>query len=188
MKLSTVVFAGAGLFLAASLSSGQSLAEVARKEAERRKTIKTPSKVYTNEDVRGGTPLTTSAPAAAAGSQPAATPAGAAAGASGAKPEPTGGQEPVKDEKYWRNRVTDARAQLERSTLFLDALQTRANSLATDFVARDDPAQRAVIAADRGKVLAEMERVKAEIADLTKKITDIEDEARREGVPPGWVR
>jgi hypothetical protein len=55
-------------------------------------------------------------------------------------------------------------------------------------VARDDPAQRAVIAADRQKALAELERVKQEIGQHTKGIAAVQDEARRAGVPPGWLR
>ena len=34
--------------------SSQSLADIARKEEERRKTVKTQSKVYTNQDLRPG--------------------------------------------------------------------------------------------------------------------------------------
>jgi uncharacterized protein YoxC len=67
-------------------------------------------------------------------------------------------------------------------------LQSRINALATDFAARDDPFQRNQIAADRNKALAELDRVKKEIQDHTKAITDIQDEARKAGVPAGWVR
>jgi hypothetical protein len=55
-------------------------------------------------------------------------------------------------------------------------------------VNRDDPVQRSTIAAERQKALAEFDRVKQEIADQQKAITTIQDEARRAGVPPGWVR
>jgi hypothetical protein len=60
--------------------------------------------------------------------------------------------------------------------------------LSTDFVNRDDPAQRSTIAADRQKAMDELARVKAEIVQHTKAITDIQDEARRANVPAGWVR
>ena len=43
--------------------------------------------------------------------------------------------------------------------MFADALQTRINSLTNDFSARDDPYQRARIAEDRQKAMAEMDRV-----------------------------
>jgi hypothetical protein len=33
-----------------------------------------------------------------------------------------------------------------------------------------------------------MERVKQDIVDATRAIADIEEEARKAGVPPGWLR
>ena len=36
--------------------------------------------------------------------------------------------------------------------------------------------------------LAELERVRTEITQFQKSITDIEEEARRAGIPPGWLR
>ena len=69
-----------------------------------------------------------------------------------------------------------------------DSLQTRINSLTTDFVNRDDPAQKAKLESDRKAAVAELERVKKEIDGHNKAITAIEDEARRAGVPAGWLR
>jgi hypothetical protein len=77
---------------------------------------------------------------------------------------------------------------LQRTQIFMDSLQTRINSLTTDFVNRDDPAQRAKIETDRQQALAELERVKKELTDQQKAITAIEEEARRAGVPSGWLR
>ena len=84
--------------------------------------------------------------------------------------------------------MVTARAALDRTRLFADALQSRINALNTDFVNRDDPAQRSVIEQDRIKALAELERVKKEMAEQTKAIAAIQDEARKAGVPAGWVR
>jgi hypothetical protein len=36
--------------------------------------------------------------------------------------------------------------------------------------------------------ITEQERVKADISKQTKAIAEIEDEARRANVPPGWLR
>ena len=68
------------------------------------------------------------------------------------------------------------------------ALESRLNSLRTDFVNRDDPAQKAAIAQDTQKAKDEMARTKADLEKLKKEITDIQDEARKAGAPPGWVR
>jgi len=72
--------------------------------------------------------------------------------------------------------------------MFADSLQTRINSLTTDFINRDDPAQRAKLETDRKAALAELERVKKDMTDQTKAIAAIEEEARRAGVPAGWLR
>ena len=76
----------------------------------------------------------------------------------------------------------------DRNEMFAEALQTRINSLSTDFVNRDDPFQRAKIGEDRDKAIAELARVKGEIVRAKKQIEDIEEEARKAGVPPGWLR
>ncbi|HXH25279.1 MAG TPA: hypothetical protein VNI78_08530 [Vicinamibacterales bacterium] len=182
------------LLLFADLVSAQSLGEIARKEEERRKTIKSSGKVYTNESLK---------PAPAPPPPPAGSPAPAAREAvppspSGAQPAPgaqsgPGGQaqappEPKKDEAYWRDRIKAERDALARAQIFAEALQSRINALTADFAARDDPAQRDVIALDRQKALAELDRVKQEIQQHTKAIAAIQEEARRAGVPAGWVR
>jgi hypothetical protein len=171
----------------------QSLGELAREEAARRSAAPE-GKVYTNADL----PATAPAPAAAAGDQTPSTPAtpaaqddkgtaGAADAKAGAKSDATKKDE-KKDEAYWREHMKAAREGKARAESFAEALQSRINALSTDFVNRDDPAQRNVIAADRQKAIDELARVKKEIADYTKSIDDLQTEARREGVPAGWLR
>jgi hypothetical protein len=181
------------LAAASGIADAQSLAEVARKEQERRKTIKVSSKVYTNDDLAPPQPQRTEQISdtdmppdrAATGGQEAA---GTANPPPSRPPEPEKPASPRRDEKYWRARIGEARAALARDEIFLEALQSRINALTADFTARDDPAQRAVIASDRQKALAELERVRAEIRQITTDIAEIEEEARRAGVPPGWLR
>ena len=78
--------------------------------------------------------------------------------------------------------------QLDQEKTLVEALQSRVNALTTDFVNRDDPAQRAVVAADRQKALLELDRMKKAITADTKALADLEEEARGAGVPPGWLR
>jgi hypothetical protein len=185
----------AGLLLITSSASAQSLAEVARQEQARRKSIKQPGKVYTNKDLRtdsGGA----SNPAETTPSNP-AEPAAAGAprtGSEGSPPKPAEpsapqGQPPAgQDEAYWRERITTARAAQEQTQVLVDAMQSRINVLTADFTARDDPAQRAVIANDRDRALAELARLQDDLKTKMQAISDIEEEARRAGVPPGWLR
>lgn len=157
------------------------LAEVAKKEQDRRKATATAGKVYTNKDLpKAGVPATPAKPATPA------TPTAVAEPATQATQEKAAGDE--KDEAWWRARITAAREAVRRDEMFLEALQSRVNALSTDFVNRDDPYQRAQIGQDRQKALAEMDRVKGEIEQLKKAIDDIEEEARKAGVPPGWLR
>jgi hypothetical protein len=181
--------------LATSVGSvrAQSLADVARTEAARRKAVAAPSQVYTNENLRSDFTTPEAAPPAASPGAPstaAAADAGdakpAAADAGGAKPVAAAGQ--AKDQAYWSGRLADARSKLERSQAFAQALQNRIDMLWTDFVNRGDPVQQRAIEQDRNKALAELEHLKKEIDDNQKALAAVEDEARRAGVPPGWLR
>jgi flagellar biosynthesis/type III secretory pathway protein FliH len=172
----------------------QSLAEVSRKEEERRKTIKEPSKVYTNKDLGAAPPPAASstpddraqqANEKQADEKQAGEPA---KDEDKAKGKEEGNDKTVKDQQYWSNRMKALQTQLDRDQDFADALQTRINSLTSDFVNRDDPAQRAVIGATRDKSVAELERLKLAVQNDKKAIADLQDEARRAGVPPGWLR
>lgn len=187
---SVVVFTIAVGFLGSPATSGQTLGEVAKKEAERRKVQPASGKVYTNKDLPASAqkPATTATPAAEI---PAPTDPVAAATAQKAEDAKTPGDKPQgdqKDEAYWKTRMTAAREQLRRSEMFAEALQTRVNSLNKDFNSRDNPAQRSAIGADRAEALNELTRVKQDVERARKQIVDIEEEARQAGVPPGWVR
>jgi hypothetical protein len=165
-------------------SSTASLAEVARKEEARRKTTKRAKLVFTNADL-GDAP---SAPPSAASTTPGnVTP-------SNTSPTIPGGQAPpankadMKDQAYWQGRISQARTTLSRTQMFADSLQTKINSLRTDFVNRDNRVEREKIQQDLNTSLAELERLKKEIDAQQKAITAIEDEARRANVPSGWLR
>jgi hypothetical protein len=163
------------------------LAEVARKEAERRKGTKGTQKVITTKDLPESAKKPAAAPSSstASGEAPAQG-AGAAPAASTTQASAPASEQ--KDEKYWRSRITMAREGLRRNEAFAEALQSRINALTTDFVNRDDPYQRAKIGEDRTKALDELARVKSEIEQSRKQIDDVEEEARKAGVPPGWLR
>lgn len=193
-------------------AAAQSLGEVAKAEAQRRTTAGKATRVYTNESLRPEpqpeVPLPSAAPAAdglavltqsgsvarpadaaqavaamapapSAGTPQAGTPAAAASAKPGSEPS---------SESEWRTRAADLRGQVVRQRILADALQSRINALRTDFVNRDDPAQRAVIEQDRVKALAELERVKKDLKSAEQAVTDLDDQARRKSVPAGWLR
>jgi DNA repair exonuclease SbcCD ATPase subunit len=171
---------------AATAVAAQSLGDVARQEEARRKAVTTAGKVYTNDNLRSDG--STAVPSAAAST---GTPAADAVANPGTADKADTGDKalgPKKDQAYWQNRVKSERDALSRAQLFAESLQSRINALTTDFSARDDPYQRNQVAQDRQKALAELDRVHKEIADHTKAIADIQEEARKAGVPAGWAR
>jgi hypothetical protein len=171
----------AWILLGAVTASAQSLADVARQEEARRKALAERGKVYTNEALQP-------APPPSPGSVPAATPTPAAPGADAAKPADPSANPALNPEAEWKKRIADARDALSRAQAFAEALQTRINVLSADFVNVDDPVKRSMVASDRDKALKELDRVKAEITAHQKMITQIQEEARKAGVPAGWVR
>jgi hypothetical protein len=188
---SLVVFAvGAGV-----TAGAQSLAEVARKEEERRQAIGKAARVYTNKDlqpVRPGEPVTAAPadPATPADKSERTAGKDGGSGATAAEAQPSGALATPKQytEAQWRTRMADARDDLERTRMIAEALQSRVNALWADFTARDDPAQRAALEIERQRTIAELARVKNDIETKAQAIVDLEDEARRARVPPGWLR
>jgi len=209
MRSSCAVLAGA-LLLAAAPAYAQSsttpsstpqssttptLTELAKK-AQEKKGTNPKTKTFTNEDLKK-----VSVPPADDTSQPADaksadskdaskgdTKSADAAKADGAKKDDPSKADATKTEKYWRDRMDAAREDVRRNQAFAAALQSRINGLTADFTARDDPYQRAQIADERQKALAELDRVNKAIEDGTKAIAGIEEEARKAMIPAGWIR
>ncbi|HEX7780316.1 MAG TPA: hypothetical protein VF424_13810 [Vicinamibacterales bacterium] len=118
-----------------------------------------------------------------AGSAPLPAPAPLVTPSPGVVPE-----EPVRDEKWWRARAAAARAALDRDQTLADAMQSHINSLRNDVVNRDDPAQQALLRERLASALAELDRLKQQIEADRQAILDIEVDARRKGIPAGWIR
>ena len=170
------------------VSSTVSLAEVARKEEARRRTAKKATKVFTNANLASSDDAS-APPLSVVSSAPSNTTSSTAT-----QPTIPGGKaEPVdagamKDQAYWQARISKARTDLSRTQMFADSLQTKINSLRTDFTNRDNRVEREKIQQDLNNALAELERLKKEIDVQQKAITAVEEEARRANVPAGWLR
>ena len=185
----TMALAGSSVAYA-QVSSTVSLAEVARKEEQRRKTAKKATKVITNANL-GANEVNLpprSMPSFAGSSN--ATPSNTSPGAPtipGGKVEnaPAAGG---KDQAFWQGRLKTALDDLNRTQMFADSLQTRINSLRTDFVNRDNRVEREKIQQDLNASLAELERLNKEINEKRQAVAAVEEDARKAGVPPGWLR
>jgi hypothetical protein len=182
-----------------SIAAAQSLADVARKEEERRKAVKEPSKVFTNDDLATVPPV--SPPPATllgpADDDGAATESGtdkddkdgAEAAENKAGDEAESSEEtPAKDQAYWSGRAKALETEIARNQSFAAALQSRINALTNEYTNQSDPLQQASLATDRQNALADLDRVNKQLADDTKALTDLQEEARRAGIPSGWLR
>ena len=152
-----------------------SLGELARREAVRRQAMNASTRRLTDADIGPAPERVTqkSIPITPVGDElkPTEKPA-----------------EPPKDEKWWRARITAARAALERDKMLLAALDNRVSTLTRDAVNRDDPAQRAALINERLRALEELDLMRKQVIADTEAIALIEEEARKAGIPPGWIR
>ena len=163
----------------------QSLADLAKKEEERRKANPQPAKVYTNKDLQKAPP----ASAQAAGDKPADASKDADADAKDAKGGKGGDEKSqVKDQAYWSKRQKDLQTKLEQDQGYASAMQSQINALTTEFTNMDDPVKRSQVEQARQKALSELNRLTKAIVDDQKALAAFQDEARAAGVPPGWLR
>lgn len=154
-----------------------SLAEIAKKELERRKTVKVPSKVFTDKDVRALRAKTRAAelPAPAVETTTAGTITAEAT-------------VEAKDEAWWRARVALARENILRRAMLAAAVKGRIDALVMAFANSSEPFQRLTLDQDREKAVVELARAQADVELSRTHLEDIEEEGRKAGIPPGWIR
>ena len=122
-----------------ALAQQPSLADVARQEAERRKSTDKAKKLYTNDDIKAGRPLTTAG--AASAPTPAAGTEGADKAASTAD-QPAGKTSSNKLDEVVLKRILDLKEQVSRHQLELERLQTRIDEVNTAVVNAFDQMER----------------------------------------------
>jgi len=159
------------------------------KEKERRKKSKgKPTTTYTDKDLP--TSPTTEAPSPDAKASPSPSPS----------PDAGETRSAPKDETYWRNRaqalreaITADEARVKKAEDdYAAARRPGSQPLPTDVVTPDgglaqrppDPAFNA----DADRLQKELESAKAAVVLAKKALDDFEEEARKAGVPAGWLR
>ena len=174
-----------------------SLAELARKEAERRKTTKESKKVITAKDLpesaaQAGLDASGERSRcrrrAHGGAAPASEHGAAAAGGRRQKPRRRGttrkGRSRLARPHHAGARDVAAQRGLPRGA----ADPRRTPSTTTPAMALRSSTSRPRSMRTGRRRPQEMERVKADIESSKKHVADIEEEARKAGVPPGWLR
>jgi hypothetical protein len=160
-----------------------SLVDASRREMLRRQILPQAAHALSNENLPPPRPVFSEPDTNPPASTSADTTSAGNAGADADKPK---GE--AHDEKWWRTRMTSARTAVDNDQMTIDALQSQINALTADWINRDDPAQKAQLEQRRNKAVADLDRLKTQIDADKKAIDDITDEARRAGVPPGWLR
>ena len=147
-----------------------------KKEAEKKDAPKPEKKVYTNDDLKKakGDSVLFLGPAAV--TQP----------LSGLGDNSTGG-----DEQFWRGRVQSARKAIEDSEAKVREAEARVVPTRTDVNPTEgvmSPTRQMAMDAERQKVQDELVAAKAAVVAAKLALENLEEEARRKSVPPGWLR
>lgn len=169
--------------LAADAAAGQSLGEIARREADRRRQV-ADGRQYTNDDLR---PEPQPAPSTAV--QAAAAESAAAAGdtkseAAAATSTDAKALPPAREkrpEPYWRERAQQLRAMVQKAREEVTALEARSSGL--------DAAGASRAAAREGDVTREaLGKARQNLRFFTEELQQFEQRARRANVPPEWTQ
>lgn len=189
--LSRTVAAALLLLTAAGQIAAQSLGDVARREAERRKQATSGGRVYTNGDLA---PVDPSAPPAAA-----PIPVEAAPGSGGetpATPAPTqearpannGGVESVivkgrekRDEQYWRTSARDVKGRLAKVNAGVAAQQARLAEI-------DAGPQTPTTVREREVISTTLVRLQRDAGFQTEELTRFVTRAQMAKIPDAWFR
>ncbi|HEY2383717.1 MAG TPA: hypothetical protein VGK48_21290 [Terriglobia bacterium] len=158
------------LFLIFALDcSAQSVADAARQERERQKSLRS---TVTFTGVAASTAVTTSGTAPSTAVRP-------------FELKDNNGH----DEKYWRNRFDEARAELKRAQDRIQVLDAKVKDLNTEYLTRSDIYDRE----DRLRPQItenqrQLDEARKDVEKGNQKISDLEDELRKAGGPAGWAR
>ena len=181
LVLRSRAWASAGLAAAMSLASfghADDLAALARKEKARRAKIASPVKVLTEGD---------------AASNPGNVTQMEGVVAPGPVKKPTAGEQGPTPEEVWRARANASRAAVTAAEKSLVQIQRELERLSSDLTQvsaaeAQDPLRlqkkEAAMAAMREKV----EAARAAVTAANAGVAAVQEEARRAGVPAGWLR
>ena len=180
------------MFLGGTVAAEQSLGDAAAREQKKREERKkkgaaSDGRVFTEEDLRPGSLSAEPkpSPAAKATPQPSATPT----------PAPDvdlAAEEAARDaaKESWAARADQARQGIAAADTEVRQLEARVEALRNDRGAANamDPFRLQTLEVDLASATAALEAARARAAKARQQLADLEDEARRAGVPPGWLR
>lgn len=200
-QLRQMVVAAAILVGGAADLEAQSLADVAARAQEQRKTVQKESRLYTNADLQPVAAPTVASPAAVSATDTtAATAAPATAAGNHASAEaplseadaPGAVEVPYKprlkrDETHWRERAHLLRSTLDRLRENVTGFQGRAASLRTQMESAP-PDQVPSLSRELQLVTGTLARYEAELRNIDRDWTAFERRARAANIPQDWIQ
>lgn len=170
----------------APTSTGDPVADAARKARAEQKTSPKPKKVFTNDDIPSAAPAPAPAPAT---SDASGKPAGQTqAGDKSAKKELDPEDDP-KQAAYWQKRSRTLRNKLSTAEQELDVLQRELSKDELQYYPDPQKAlQQQYNRSDINEKRAKVDAKKSEVESLKQQVADLEDAVRKAGGDPGWVR
>jgi hypothetical protein len=167
-------------------STGDPVADAARKARAEQKTAPKPKKVFTNDDIPSALPPPAPAPAATGAANTNAPQQQADTVSAQKSTDPA---DDPKNEAYWRKRAKKLREKLAMAEQELDVLQRELNKDQVQYY--PDPQKALMQQYSRANInekTAKVEAKKNEIESLKQQVADLEDAVRKAGGDPGWVR
>jgi len=187
MQTRVVLLAAITLVALSTPAVAQGLADLARAAEAARKTDtdKPAVKVYTNKDLPA---VEGPAPGTAAGNPEAADPPSALPPAPVEEPSSTESPASERPETNWRERMRPLKERLDRNRALAQDARRRADALMRS---ADRCFQVGSVCAEYTESLRLSEMHHTLLADVKRDeqaVFALEEEARRAGVPPGWLR
>ena len=200
MKAISFIISGLLLTTVASVGSAQSLADLAKKEQERRQAVKATIKVITNEQAARfkSTPAAAPEPAGqpaektGAASKPPAEGTDKVEAVPATAKEKAATDEPVdlqgRTESFWRQTFADARKKVQDLENETNVLILKFNDLQNQFYRESDGFKQQELQRQIQKTIFEQDANKENLAAAKASLADLENEARKSGALPGWIR
>jgi len=165
-------------------STGDPVADAARKARAEQKTAPKPKKVFTNDDIPSAPP-----PAPPATTDATKKTDGQAQANDQSAKKTLDPEDDPKTQAYWQKRARTLRTKLANAEQELDVLQ---RELSKDEVQYYPDPQKALMQqynrSDINEKRAKVDAKKAEVETLKQQVADLEDSVRKAGGDPGWVR
>lgn len=182
--LGFAAFSACGQQAPAQQTTGDPVADAARKARAEQKTAPKPKKVFTNDDIPSSAPPPPPATAEATKKTDGQGQADDPSGKKALDPE-----DDPKQEAYWHKRARTLHTKLANAEQELDVLQ---RELSKDEVQYYPDPQKALMQqynrADINEKRSKVDAKKAEVETLKQQLSGLEDDVRKAGGDPGWVR